>query len=90
MPKYVIEREVKGAGNMTPEELKEAANSSNRAIVELGKDIQWVESYVTGDKFYCVYIAKNEEIIREHGKMAGFPVDRIEEIKTMTDPSRGE
>lgn len=75
---------------MTPEELKEAANSSNKAIVELGKDIQWVESYVTGDKFYCIYIAKNEEIIREHGKKSGFPVDRIEEIKTMTDPTRGE
>lgn len=90
MPKYVIEREVKGAGNLTPEELKEAANSSNKAIVELGKDIQWVESYVTGDKFYCIYIAKNEEIIREHGKKSGFPVDRIEEIKTMTDPTRGE
>lgn len=90
MPKYVIEREVPGAGNLSEEELVEAARSSNKAISEIGQDIQWVESYITGDKFYCVYIAKNEELIREHGKKSGFPVDRISEIKGMTDPTRGE
>ena len=90
MPKFVIEREVKGAGNLTEDELKEAARSSNTAIEDLGEDIQWVESYITDDKFYCVYIAKDEAIIREHGAKSGFPVDRISEIKGMTDPTRGE
>jgi len=90
MPKYVIEREVPGAGNLNNQELKEAAQSSNKAIDELGKDIQWVESYITGDKFYCVYIAKNEDLIREHGKKSGFPVDKISEIMGMTDPTKSE
>jgi len=90
MPKYVIERDLPGAGNYTDAQLKEAANSSNATLEEMGKDIQWVESFVTTDKFYCIYIAKNEELIREHGKKAGFPVHKISEIKNMTDPSRGE
>lgn len=90
MPKYVIERDLPGAGNLTEEQLKEAAISSNTAIEELGKDIQWIESFVTTDKFYCIYIAKNEELIKEHGKKSGFPVHKISEIKNMTDPTRGE
>jgi len=90
MPKYVIERELEGAGKMTEQELIEAAKGSNKVINEMGSDIQWVESYVTDNKFYCVYIAKNEELIKEHGKKAGFPVDRISRITGMTDPTRGE
>jgi hypothetical protein len=90
MPKYVIEREMPGAGNMSEEELINAAKGSNTVLEEMGKDIQWVESYVTDDKFYCVYIAKNEDLIREHGKKAGFPVDRISKITSMTDPVKGD
>lgn len=90
MPKYVIEREMPGAGNLTEEELIKAAKGSNAVLEEMGKDIQWVESYVTDDKFYCVYIAKNEDLIREHGKKAGFPVDRISKITGMTDPVKGD
>ena len=90
MPKYVIEREMPGAGKLSEEELIKAAKGSNAAVEELGNDIQWVESYVTDDKFYCVYIAKNEELIREHGKKSGFPVDRISKITGMTDPVKGD
>jgi hypothetical protein len=90
MPKYVIERDLPGAGNFSDEQLREAAVSSNSAIDELGNEIQWVESFVTTDKFYCIYIAKNEELIQKHGKKAGFPVHKISEIKNMTDPTRGE
>jgi predicted Rdx family selenoprotein len=90
MPKYVIERDMPGAGNLSEEELREAAIKSNEVLEEMGKDIQWVESFVTTDKFYCVYIAKNEELIYEHGKKSGFPVHMISEIKGMTDPTRGE
>jgi len=90
MPKYVIERDLPGAGNFNEAQLREAATSSNTALEEMGKDIQWVESFVTTDKFYCIYIAKNEELIREHGRKAGFPVNKISEIKRMTDPTRGE
>jgi len=90
MPKYVIERDLPGIGNATQEELKEAAISSNKVIGEMGKDIQWIESFVTTDKFYCIYIAKNEEMIKEHGKKAGFPVHKISKIMNMTDPTKGE
>lgn len=89
MPKYVIERELPNIGEATVEELKEAAEKSNKVLAEMGSDIQWIESYVTTDKFYCVYIAANEEQIREHARKSGFPVDRIEEIKNMTGPERG-
>ena len=90
MPKYVIERDLPGAGNFTDVQLEEAAVASNKVIEEMGKDIQWVESYVTTDKFYCVYLANDEDLIREHGKKAGFPVTKISEIKNMTGPKRGE
>ena len=89
MPKYVIERDLPEAGNFTDAQLKEAAASSNSVIKEMGKDIQWVESFVTADKFYCIYIAKNEDLIKEHAKKAGFPADKISEVKRMTDPTRG-
>lgn len=90
MPKYIIEREIPKVGDSTREELREAAVQSNKVLAEMGPEIQWIESYVTKDKFYCVYISKDEEQIREHAKRAGFPVDRIEEIKNMTGPERGQ
>jgi hypothetical protein len=90
MPKYVIEREIPGAGNMSPQELQGASQKSCSVLRNLGPQIQWVESYVTADKLYCVYIAPNEEMIREHAQQGGFPANRISEIKTMIDPTTAE
>jgi hypothetical protein len=90
MPKYVIEREIPGAGNMSPQELQGASQKSCGVLRNLGPQIQWVHSYVTADKLYCVYIAPNEEMIREHAQQGGFPANRISEIKTMIDPTTAE
>jgi cell division inhibitor SulA len=90
MPKYVIEREIPGAGNMSAQDLQGASQKSCSVLKNLGPQIQWVESYVTADKLYCIYIAPNEEIIREHAQQAGFPANRISEIKTMIDPTTAE
>jgi Protein of unknown function (DUF4242) len=90
MPKYVIEREIPGAGRMSPQELQGASQKSCSVLRNLGPQIQWVESYVTADKLYCVYIAPNEEMIREHAQQGGFPANRISEIKTMIDPTTAE
>jgi hypothetical protein len=90
MPKYVIEREFPNAGQSTEEDLVGLAKKSNGVIKQMGPDIQWIESYVTSDKIYCVYIAKNKDLLFEHAKLAEFPIDRVEEIKTMTDPVKGE
>jgi hypothetical protein len=90
MPKYVIEREIPGAGKMSPQELQGASQKSCSVLRNLGPQIQWVESYVTADKLYCVYIAPNEEMIREHAQQGGFPANRISEIKTMIDPTSAE
>ena len=90
MPKYVIEREIPGAGNMSPQELQGASQKSCSVLRNLGPQIQWVESYVTADKLYCVYIAPNEGMIREHAQQGGFPANRISEIKTMIDPTTAE
>jgi hypothetical protein len=90
MPKYVIEREIPGAGNMSPQELQGASQKSCSVLRNLGPEIQWVQSYVTADKLYCVYIAPNEEIIREHAQLGGFPANQISEIKTMIDPTTAE
>jgi len=90
MPKYVIEREIPGAGSMSPQELQGASQKSCSVLRNLGPQIQWVESYVTADKLYCVYIAPNEEMIREHAAQGGFPANRISEIKTMIDPTTAE
>jgi hypothetical protein len=90
MPKYVIEREIPGAGNMSPQELQGASQKSCSVLRNLGPQIQWVQSYVTADKLYCVYIAPNEEMIREHAQQGGFPANRISEIKTMIDPTTAE
>jgi hypothetical protein len=90
MPKFVIEREIPGAGNMSPQELQAASQKSCSVLQNLGPQIQWQQSYVTGDKLYCIYIAPNEELIREHASQGGFPANRISEIKTIIDPTTAE
>jgi hypothetical protein len=90
MPKFLIERELPGAGNLSGEELQAIAQTSCRALQKMGPQIQWVESYVTGDKVYCVYIAPNEEMVREHAKQGGFPANRVSEIKSILDPTTAE
>ena len=89
MPKYVIEREMPGIGSRSQEELKAAAKKSQGIIDEM-EGIQWVQSYVVDDKIYCVYIAKDEETIRDHAKRGGFPCNNISEIATVIDPTTGE
>ena len=90
MPKYVIEREIPGAGNLSPQELQGISEKSCSVLQNLGPQIQWLHSYVTADKIYCIYIAPNEEMIREHAKQGGFPANRISEIKTTIDPTTAE
>ena len=90
MPKYVIEREIPGAGNMSAEQLQAVSQTSCGVLQKLGPQIQWLQSYVTGDKIYCVYIAPNEELIQEHASQGGFPANRISEIKTIIDPTTAE
>ena len=90
MPKYIIEREIPGAGKLSAGELKGIAQKSCAVLDKLGPKIQWVESYVTGDKIYCVYVAPNEQLIREHAQQGGFPANRISEIKTIIDPTTAE
>jgi hypothetical protein len=90
MPKYVIEREMPGAGALTSEQLKAASQTSCGVLRELGPQIQWVHSYVTGDKIYCVYIAPNKQTIEEHARKGGFPANRISEVKAVIDPTTAE
>ena len=90
MPKYVIEREIQGAGSLTAMELQGVSQTSCDVLQKLGPEIQWVHSYVTGDKVYCIYIAPSEDLIREHAKQGGFPANRISEIKTTIDPTTAE
>ena len=90
MPKYLIEREIPGAGNLTAEELQGVSQKSCGVLQQMGPQIQWVQSYVTGDKVYCVYIAPNEEMIREHATQGGFPANRISEIRAIIDPATAE
>ena len=90
MPKYVIEREIPGAGNLTADELKGISQKSCGVLQKLGPQIQWIESFVTGDKIYCVYIAPNEAMVREHAKQGGFPANRVSEVKTIIDPTTSE
>jgi hypothetical protein len=90
MPKYLIEREVPGAGKMTAKELRAISQTSCGVLNQLGSSIQWNESYVTGDKIYCVYIAANEEIVREHARQGGFPANKVSEIKATIDPTTAE
>src|SRR2546429_6056693 len=90
MPKYVIEREIPGAGNMSARDLQAVSQKSCSVLQNLGPQIQWLHSYVTGDKIYCVYIAPNEDMIREHASQGGFPANRISAIKTVIDPTTAE
>jgi len=90
MPKYVIEREIPNAGNLSQSELQAISQKSCGVLRNLGPQIQWVQSYVTGDKVYCVYIAPNEQIVREHAKQGGFPANRISEVKSVIDPTTAE
>ena len=90
MPKYVIEREIPGAGKLSAEELKGISQKSCGVLQEMGSQIQWQESYVTDDKIYCVYIATNEEMVREHAQKGGFPANRISEVKSVIDPTTAE
>ncbi len=90
MPKYVIEREMPGVGDLSAEQLRGAAAGSCTVIAEMGPHIQWVQSYVTGDKIYCVYIAPDEETVREHARKGGLPANRIAEVRTIIDPTTAE
>jgi Protein of unknown function (DUF4242) len=90
MPKYVIEREIPAAGKMSREQLQVVSEKSCSVLRNLGPQIQWVESYVTDDKLYCVYVAPNEEIIREHARQGGFPANRISEVRAVIDPTTAE
>jgi len=90
MPKYVIEREIPGAGKMTAEQLKAASQNSCSALNKMGPQIQWVHSYVTADKIYCVYNAPSEDMIRQHATEAGFPANSVSEVSTIIDPVTAE
>jgi hypothetical protein len=90
MPKYVIERELPGAGQLTRQELQAISQKSCGVLKNLGPQIQWVHSYVTADKIYCVYIAPDEKTVREHATQGGFPANSISEIKTTIDPTTAE
>jgi len=90
MPKYVIERDLPGAGNLSPVELQGISQTSCGVLQQMGSGIQWLHSYVTGDKVYCIYIAPNEEMIREHAQRGGFPANRVSEIKSIIDPTTAE
>jgi uncharacterized protein DUF4242 len=90
MPKYIIEREIPGAGKLTSEQLQGISQESCDVLRKLGSEIQWIESYVSDDKIYCVYIAPNEEMIREHAKQGGFPANRVSLVKRMIDPTTAE
>jgi len=87
MPKYVIERDIPGAGDMTGADLAGASAKSCSVLDGLGNDIQWIHSYVTGDKVYCVYLAPDEETVREHARRGGFPANRISAVRRLIDPS---
>jgi len=90
MPKFIIEREISGVGDTPAEQLQAISQTSCSVLRELGPQIQWVQSFVTPDKIYCVYIAPNEEIIREHATRGGFPANSISEVKTVIDPTTAE
>ncbi len=90
MPKYVIERELPGAGNIPPQDLQAISQKSCSVLQGLGPEIQWVQSYVTDDKIYCIYIAPNKEMVLEHARQGGFPANSVNEVRTMIDPTTAE
>lgn len=90
MPKYVIEREIPGVGKSSPADLKGVSQKSCDVLRSMGPEIQWIQSYVTGDKIYCVYIAPDEATVREHAQRGGFPANRISEVVSVIDPTSAE
>ncbi len=90
MPKYVIERDIPGAGKLSPQELQAISQKSCGVLNKLGPKIQWLQSYVTEDKIYCVYIAPSAEMVREHARQGGFPANRVSEIRSVIDPTTAE
>ena len=90
MPKFVIEREIPNAGNLSAAELQGISAKSCAVLKELGPSIQWVHSYVTDDKIYCVYIAPNAQMVREHAKQGGFPANKVSEVRSVIDPTTAE
>jgi hypothetical protein len=90
MPKYVIERELPGAAQLSAEDLRSISQKSNKVISELGPDIRWLTSYVTDDKIYCVYVAPDKDILEEHARCGGFPANQITKVATIIDPSTGD
>jgi hypothetical protein len=87
MKRFVIERDIPQVGSLEREQLREAAKTSNKALRELGPDIQWIESFVAGDKTFCIYLAKDEDIIRRHAEISGFPASKITEVRKIIDPT---
>jgi hypothetical protein len=90
MPKYVIEREIPGAGAFSTEQLQTISQKSCSVLRNLGPQIQWIESFVTDNKIYCIYIAPNEEVVREHARQGGFPANSVAQVRRMIDPTTAE
>lgn len=90
MPKYIIERDAPGAGAASADDLRHAARESNSVLRDLGPNVQWLESFVTDDKIYCVYVADSEDIIHEHARCIDLPASRVSRVRAMNDPSNGE
>jgi hypothetical protein len=90
MPRFVIERELPGAGELSPDQLQSISQKSCSVLRNLGPEIQWVESYVTGDKIYCIYVAPSEQLIRQHAEAGGFPANRISQVKAVISPTTAE
>jgi hypothetical protein len=90
MPKFVIERDIPGAGKLAPQELQAISQKSLGVLKEMGPQIQWVQSYVTDDKIYCVYVAPNEEVVQKHAQLSGFPANRISQVRSVIDPTTAE
>jgi len=90
LPKFVIERELPGAGQLPPDQLKAISQKSCGVLRDLGPEIQWLESFVTDDKIYCIYIATDEATVRQHAEMGGFPANRVSEVRTIIDPTTSE
>jgi len=90
MPKFIIERNIPHAGNFSVEQLRSISQKSREALCKLGSDIQWIHSYVTDNKIYCLYLAPNEELVREHARLGGFPANHVAQVKTVIDPTTSE
>jgi len=90
MPKYVIEREIPGVGKLTPQQLREISGQSRNVLRKLGPEIQWLHSYVTDDRVYCLYLAPNEAMLQEHAKQGGFPLNRVSQVRQVIDPTTAE